>query len=203
MAASILIVSVDDVPIQISRFLEQQDFSCFSSRGGLKTRETLKAESIDAIIWIFLGHERALAKDLLKIFNKHPQIPVILITQSYDELDFAEDIKGLFANLDLNDDLDDLLTSIETAIYHPSGEAAAASKPAAAEEPPEIEFRNVMSHMRQDANSSTNRDNAPKDESLRDVTLWNAVDEQEKRALTAPYKTEKKGFLSRLKEILD
>lgn len=201
MTANILIVSVDEIPIHISHFLRQQNFSCHYSRGGLKTREILKSESIDTIIWIFIGHEKALAKDLLKIFNRHDDIPLILITQSYDELDFAEDIKGLFANLDLNDDLEDLLKSIETSINQEASEELTAQP--AASEPPEIEFKNVVSQLVKESPSETEATATHEDDSLKDVTLWNAVDKQEKKALSEPYKPEKKNLISRLKNLLD
>ncbi len=201
MAANILIVSVDDIPIHISHFLQQLDFTCFYSRGGLKTKEILKSQPIDTIIWIFLGHEKALAKDLLKIFNRYTEIPIVFITQSYDELDFAEDIKGLFANIDLNDDLDDLLKTIETS-FDQSSPDEPVRKPVESE-PPEIEFKNVVSQVIQDTSSSGEEPAQREEDSLKDITLWNAVDEQEKRALSEPFKPEKKNLISRLKRILD
>ena len=201
MTANILIVSVDDIPIHISHFLQQQDLTCYYSRGGLKTKEILKSNPIDTIIWIFLGHEKALAKDLLKIFNKYANIPVIFITQSYDELDFADDIKGLFANIDLNDDLDDLLKTIETS-FNKSSSTEPIVKPEEPE-PPEIEFKNVVSQLIQETDSDSEKPEQQEDESLKDMNLWNAVDEQEKKALSEPFKPDKKNLFSRLKTLLD
>jgi len=201
MTANILIVSVDDVPIHISHFLQQQDLNCFYSRGGLKTKEVLKSQSIDTIIWIYLGPEKALAKDLLRIFNRHSEIPVIFITQSYDELDFAEDIKGLYANLDLNDDLDDLMRNIESSINQPEAKTPV-SQPVEPD-PPEIEFKNVVSQLIQDRHKKAEGFSQKEEDPLKDMTLWNAVDEQEKRALSEPFKPEKKGLLSRFKGLLD
>lgn len=201
MKANILIVSVDEIPAHISHFLQQQEFSCFYSRGGLKTREILKTNPIDAIIWLFIGHERELAKDLLKIFNKNAEIPIVFITQSYDELDFAEDIKGLFANIDLNDDLDDLQNTLETAIHQPIIEEQQA-KPVDSE-PPEIEFKNVVSQLINDPPLDIHAQIPQEDHSLRDLTLWDAVDESEKRALSEPYKPDKRDLISKLKRLFD
>lgn len=201
MTENILIVSVDEIPIHISHFLQQQAYSCFYSRGGLKTKEILKSQSIDTIIWIFLGPEKALAIDLLKIFNKYAEIPIILITQSYDELDFAENIKNLFANVDLNDDLDDLLRNIEASINHPVSDTPVLKVPEP--ELPEIEFKNAVSRLTEAPVADEPAPSQPQDDSLKDVSLWNAVDEQEKKALSEPYKPEKKNLFSKLKGLLN
>jgi len=202
MTANILIVSVDDIPVHIDHYLrKREEFTCFYSRGGLKTKEILKSQTIDTIVWIYLGHEKGLAQDLLKIFNRNAEIPIIFITQSYDELDFAEDIKGLFANLDLNDDIDDLVRSIETSTNLPTSGIPVPQQ--AEPEPPEIEFKNVVSQLIQDPPSEEEEQNQQEDSSLKDVTLWNAVDEQEKKALSELYKPEKKTIFSRLKGLMD
>jgi len=201
MKANLLIVSVDEFPVHISHFLQKYGFSCFYSRGGLKTKEILKSQPIDTIIWLFLGYEKELAKDLLKIFNRSAEIPIVFITQSYDELDFAEDIKGLYANIDLNDDLDDLLKVIETASNQPVLEEQNA-KPVDSE-PPEIEFKNIVSELIKespnDQKESAGQDNNP----LQDLTLWNIVDEREKRTLSEPYKPPKKKLITKLKNLFE
>jgi len=201
MKANLLIVSVDDIPVHISHFLQQQGFSCQYSRGGLKTKEILKSQQIDTILWLFLGHEKALAQDLMKIFNRYPKIPLIFITQSYDELDFADDIAGLFANIDLNDDLDDLLKTIESSINLPLSEETV-KKPVETDLP-EIEFRNVVSQLIQDNPSDEEGLTPHEDDSLKDMTLWNAVDEQEKRVLSEPFKPAKKNLFSKFKSLID
>ncbi len=201
MKANLLIVSVDEIPVHISHFLQQQGFSCQYSRGGLKTKEILKSQQIDTILWLFLGHEKALAQDLMKIFNRYPEIPLIFITQSYDELDFADDIAGLFANIDLNDDLDDLLKTIESSINLPLSEEAV-KKPVDTDLP-EIEFRNVVSQLIQDNPSDEEDPTSHEDDSLKDITLWNAVDEQEKRVLSEQFKPVKKNLFSKLKTLMN
>lgn len=201
MKANILIVSVNEFPEHISHFLRQHGFSCFYSRGGLKTKEILKSQPIDTIIWLFLGYEKALAKDLLKILNKFAKIPIVLITQSYDELDFAEDIEGLFANIDLDDDLDDLLKTIETAINGPvPGEPRV--KPEESELP-EIEFKNVVSELFRESPLDKQNRIQPDNNPLRDLTLWDAVDENEKRTLSEPYEPGKKNLISKLKRLFE
>lgn len=201
MKANILIVSVDEFPEHISDFLEENGFSCFYSRGGLKTKEILKSQAIDAIIWLFLGYEKALATDLLEIFNKTPKVPIVLMTQSYDELDFAEDIDGLFANIDLNDDLDDLLKTIETASNgSPSAEPLA--KPGESELP-EIDFKNIVSELIQNPPSKKQDYIQKENNPLSDLTLWDAVDENEKRVLSQPYDSGKNNLLSKLKRLFE
>ena len=176
MKADLLIVSADDFPIHISRTLENFGFNCYSTRGGIKTKETLKSQNIDAIVWLYWGHERELAKDLLKIFNRYSSIPIVFITQSYDELDFAEDMKGLFANLDVNDDVEDILLTVESAC----NQLIESTKEPPPNNPPEIDFKNAVSlAIEQDARAE-NEGSKENHNPFKDVSLWNAVDKNEK-----------------------
>ena len=138
---------------------------------------------------------------MLKIFNKFYELPIVLITQSYDELDFAEDIKGLFANIDLNDDLDDLLQAIETASNQPIEEEQKAKS--VESEPPEIDFKNVVSEFFKGDPSSQQKPTTQDSNPLKDLTLWNVVDESEKRTLSEPYKPEKKNLIAKLKNLFE
>ncbi len=178
MIANLLFVSSDDFPIEITRHFEKSGFSCFYSRGVLKTREILESQNIDTIIWLFLAHEIALAKDLLKVFNRHSKIPIIFITQTYEELDFAEDIKGLFANLDLNDDIDDIIKTVETAC----NQSIIIEKQPAVNETHEIDFKNAVSQIITDPESLT--DVKINDNPLQQIDLWEAVDRSEKKILS-------------------
>jgi len=190
MKANLLIVSVDEFPLHISHYLEDHGFRCFYSRGGIKTQETLSKHQIDTIIWLYLGHERALAGDLLKIFNQYKDIPLVFVTQSYDELDFAEDIKGLFANLDLNDDIEDFLGTIETSCNQPDFEET--EEESAETEPAEIDFKNVVSRFFRRQTEAGEKKEDLESKPLKKITLWNAVDKTEKKLLSGPSKTKKK-----------
>ncbi|NQU63389.1 MAG: hypothetical protein HQ517_03765 [SAR324 cluster bacterium] len=123
------------------------------------------------------------------------------MTQSYDELDFAEDIKGLFANIDLNDDLDDLLRTVETACNGPTlGEPQAKTMES---ELPEIEFKNIVSELTQKSPLDKQNPIQQKNNPLSDLTLWDAVDENEKRILSEPYEPGKKNLISKLKSLFE
>ena len=180
MIASLLIISADDFPNVLTRHLEESEYNCHFSRGVIKTKEILKKQQIDAIVWLFMGHEGALAKDLLKVINFYPQIPIVLITQNYDRLDFAESIKSLYANLDLNDDLADIVKTIETACNQ---SIIKEQKPVAdTEAANEIEFKNAVSQII----GKKEEDKENPDESsnhLESVELWEAIDSNEKKIL--------------------
>lgn len=199
MKANLLIVSVDEFPPQVSHYLSKHGFTCYYSRGGMKTKEILKTEDIDAIIWLFLGHEKALAMDLLEIFNLHQEIPVIFLTRSYDELDFADEIKGLYANLDLNDDTDDLLKNVETACNQSLIEEKAEKNT----EPilPEIGFKNVVAQIFQESGLEEEAQPNSDPMSIQQTVLLNAVDQKEKELLSAQFQPEKKPFFSKIKDL--
>jgi len=201
MKANLLLVSVDEFPPQISYYLSEHGFTCLYSRGGMKTKEILKTEDIDTIIWLFLGHEKALAMDLLKIFNRHEDIPVIFLTRSYDELDFADEIKALFANLDLNDDIDDLLKNVETSCNQSLIEEKIEKE--ATPILPEIGFKNVVAQIFEE--SMTEEENQPDADpmAIQQTTLLNAVDQKEKELLSAQFQPEKKPLFSKIKDLFN
>ena len=95
MDANLLIVSSEEFPHPLFKLLEKSGFTCFYSRGVIKTKEILKKHHIDAIVWFFLGRDSALAKDLSNVFNQFDKLPIVLITQNYEQLDFAEAINDL------------------------------------------------------------------------------------------------------------
>ena len=196
MKADLLIVSADDFPIHISRTLEEFGFNCFFSRGGIKTKEILKTQHIHTIVWLFWGHERDLAKDLLKIFNRYHKIPIVFITQSYEELDFAEEIKGLFANVDLNDDVEDILLTIESAC----NQLIETSEQIPIANPPEIDFKKAVSLVIDEKAGSAHDEATEGQNPFKDVSFWNAVDKNEKRLLIGDSKSEKQPFLSRIRK---
>jgi len=201
MKANVLIVSADEFPAPISQHLENHGFTCFYARGGIKTRELLNNQTIHTILWLFLGHERALALDLLKIFNKHPDIPIVLITQSYDELNFADDIKGLYANLDLNDDLEDFLRTLESSCSQL--EPAAIREEKTESDLSEIDFRNAVSQIFQTAEKNELVQPPNTQDQLKNLPFWNAVDQNEKKLLSEPYQPpDKKPLLTKIKDWL-
>ena len=197
MNANLLLVSADDFPINITRAFEKSDFSCFFSRGVMKTKDILASQRIDAILWLFLGHERALAEDLLAVFNLHTKIPIVFITQSYDELDFAEDIKSLFANIDLNDELEDIIRTVETAC----NQSIIIDKENSGDNTHEIDFKNAVSQIIGEPVSSDkksqNQDNNP----LKRIDVWDAVDKNEKRILSENVQEKPKYVLPKVKNI--
>ncbi|MCP4753480.1 MAG: hypothetical protein GY866_21530 [Proteobacteria bacterium] len=199
MNADLLIVSADDFPENLSLELRDKGFSCIFSRGGIKTREILGSQKIDVVIWLFFGHEKALAKDLLEIFNKNPDIPIVFITQSYEKLNFAEEIEGLFANLDLNDDLEDILKTVESACNR----AIIVEEEVQEINPPEIDFKNAVSQMIRDTDSPEAGEKPDARNSMRQIPLWNAVDKSEKKLLSEQYQPEKKHLLSKIKGLFD
>lgn len=196
MKANLLIVSVDEFPLVLSQYLEQHGFSCSFSRGGIRTREILGSQNIDTIIWLFWGHELSLAQDLLKIFNKQAEIPIVFITQNYDELDFAERIKGLYANIDLNDDPEDLLSIVESAC----NQSVIVEEEATDANPPEIDFKNVVAQVFQDRSSNINRDQPAVKNPFKQVNLWSAVDQSEKKLLVNEINPQKAQIISKIKK---
>ena len=196
MKANLLIVSVDEFPLVLSQYLEQHGFSCSFSRGGIRTREILGSQNIDTIIWLFWGHEQSLARDLLKIFNKQAEIPIVFITQNYDELDFAERIKGLYANIDLNDDPEDLLSIVESAC----NQSVIVEEEATDANPPEIDFKNVVAQVFQDRSSNINRDQPAVKNPFKQVNLWSAVDQSEKKLLVNEINPQKTQIISKIKK---
>jgi hypothetical protein len=195
MKANVLVVSADEFPARIAKHLEGHGLICFFARGGIKTKEVLGNQAIDAIIWLFLGHERALALDLLQIFNQRPDLPVVLITQNYDELDFVDDVKGLYANLDLNDDIEDIFRAIESSCTQQSPQPDMV-KPIEVPDLPEIDFRNAFAQILQ--NPETPKTGSVNDE-LKNTPFWNAVDQDEKRMLSEPYREDKKALLQKIR----
>ena len=179
MKASLLIVSSDDFPNPVVRQFEKLEFNCHYSRGVLKTREILEKQSIDAIVWLFKENESALARDLLKVFNLHMKVPVVFITENYDQLDFAEDIKGLFANLDLHDDMGDIIQTIETAC----SQSIIKEQEPVVIKAKEIEFKNAVAQIIGGASKTDiNKKEGPAN-LLDRVELWEAVDRNEKQIL--------------------
>ena len=177
MNANLLVVSADDFPNMLSQQLVRSGFSCFYSRGVLKTREILEKQQVDAIVWLFMGHERALAKDLLSVFNLFVKIPIVFITQSYEELDFAEDIRALFANLDLDDDLGDIIRTVETAC----NQSIIKEQEPVADKTNEIAFKNAVSQILGGSDKPVETDE--RQNHLQKVELWEAVDKSEKEIL--------------------
>ena len=196
MKADLLIVSADDFPIHISRTLENFGFNCYFTRGGIKTKETLKSQNIDSIVWLYWGHEKELAMDLLKIFNRHKNIPVVFITQSYDELDFAEDIKGLFDNVDVNDDVEDILLTVENAC----SQQFESTKETPPSNPPEIDFKNAVSLAIEEEAKTQKEDPEENQNPFENVSLWNAVDNNEKRLLAGDSTVKKQPLFSRIRK---
>lgn len=180
MIANLLLVSTDEFPNVISRELERSGFSCSYSRGVIKTREILDKQEIDTIVWIFMGHETALAKDLLSVFNLHARIPIVFITQTYDELEFAEDIKALFANHDINDDLSDIIETVETAC----NQSIIKDQEQVSNETVEIEFKNAVSQILRKPISVEPEKEIETDRGFSRVDLWDAVDKAEKDILS-------------------
>lgn len=181
MNANLLVVSTEEYPNPLFLRLEKSGFSCFYSRGVLKTKEILHKQQIDAIVWLFMGHENALGKDLAKIFNQYPTLPIVLITQNYEHLDFAEAITALYANLDLHDDLSDIIRTIETACHQsiikeqqPESETITTK---------EIEFKNALSQFSEEPAPTADSESKPRKNKLEQVELWEAVDKQEKQIL--------------------
>lgn len=200
MNANLLIVSAEDIPNPLFLHLENSGYSCHYSRGVLKTRETLKKQQIDAIVWLFLGHELALARDLARVFNQHSDIPIVFITQHYEELDFAEDIKALFANLDLNDDLHDIVNTIETACNQSIIKENLSFAETGTHE---IEFRNIVSQIIRKPKGTDGLKASASQEKLQEVALWEAVDKDEKQILAGKVTPlEKKSLLPKIKTIL-
>ncbi len=199
MIANILLVSADDFPIYIAKNLEKSGFSCSYSRGVLKTREILDSRDIDTIIWLFMGHERALAKDLLKVFNLHSSIPIIFITQSYDELDFAEDIKGIFANMDLNDDLEDIIRTVETAC----NQSIIIDELPISDNTHEIDFKNAVSQIIENPSPEKEAIQSQEKAHMNKINIWDAVDRSEKRILSNTNQEEKKKRFPRIRKIFE
>ncbi|MBU3917670.1 hypothetical protein KKA14_19255 [bacterium] len=200
MIANILLVSADDFPIDIEKNLEKSGFSCSFSRGVLKTKEILESKEIDTIIWLFMGHERALAKDLLKIFNTRSNIPIIFMTQSYDELDFAEDIKGIFANIDLNDDMEDIIRTVETAC----NQSIIVEEEPTSDDTHEIDFKNAVSQIIENQLPEKASKQSREKSQINKINIWNAVDKREKRILsTANNLEEKKKLFPKIRKIFD
>ncbi|MBU2513058.1 hypothetical protein KJ966_17090 [bacterium] len=201
MIASLLIISADDFPNALSRHLEQSEFSCYYSRGVIKTREILENQQIDAVVWLFMGHESALAKDLVKVLNLHAQVPIVLITQNYDQLDFAENIKYLFANLDLNDDLSDMIKTIETVCNQ---SIIKELKPDIdVQSTNEIEFKNAVSQIIGRNSVDNHTDTEGQQNRLNRVELWEAIDANEKQILAGSGDREKnkKTFIPKIKQL--
>jgi hypothetical protein len=197
MNASILIVSSDDFPSPLTRHLEKLSFSCLYSRGVLKTSKILENEHVDGIVWLFKENESALALDLLKVFNLHIQIPIVFITENYKKLNFAENIRGLFANLDLNDDLGDIILTIETACGH---SIVKEQEPVGKSSANEIEFKNIVSQIVEGVVSKNGIKTAHNQNLLGRVELWEAVDKSEKQILAGGFeKEEKRSFVPKLK----
>jgi len=201
MDASLLIVSSEDLPNPLFKLLEKAGFSCFYSRGVIKTRETLENNQIDAIVWLFIGHENALGKDLASVFNQHSKTPIVFITQNYEELGFAESIKGLFANLDQNEDLGDIVHTIETAC----SQSIIKEKQPVVEDTHEIEFRNVVSQIFRKSKNSNEQEKEVAGNKLQQVELWEAVDKNEKQILAGKNidnDDKKKAILPKLKTLI-
>ncbi len=202
MIASLLIISADDFPNILSRHLEQSEFSCLFSRGVIKTREILENQQIDAVVWLFMGHEGALAKDLLKVLNLHSQVPIVLITQNYDRLDFAENIKSLYANLDLNDDLSDIMKTIETVCNQSIIKEQEPGIKPDFKSTNEIEFKNAVSQII-GKNSDSEADIEEQQNRLNRVELWEAIDTNEKQILagSAHREKSKKSLMPKIKNL--
>ena len=197
MIANLLFVSADDFPLDITRILEKNGFSCYFSRGVMKTREILKKQHIDAIIWLFWGHERALAGDLLAVFNRHGKIPIVFITRSYNELDFAEDIKGLFANVDLNDEVEDIIKTIETAC----NQSIIVEQENPANDTHEIDFKNVVSQIIKKPVSTEIKIQNQESNPLKQIDVWDAVDKNEKRILSENVREKPKNIIPKVKNL--
>lgn len=201
MDANLLIVSSEDLPNPLFVRLEDSGFTCFYSRGVLKTKEILGKQQIDAIVWLFLGHESALGKDLAGVFNRHADIPIVFITQNYEQLDFAEEVRGLYANLDMNDDQGDIIRTVETACNQSIIEDQQPEETKS--DTHEIEFRNIVSQVfGKTKESESNTEEDPKAK-LPQVDLWEAVDKNEKQILAGKTgSVEKKSLIPKLKTLI-
>ncbi len=200
MDANLLIVSSEDLPNPLFVRLEDSGFTCFYSRGVLKTKEILGKQQVDAIVWLFFGHESALGKDLAEVFNRHADIPIVFITQNYEQLDFAEDVRGLYANLDMNDDQGDIIRTVETACNQSIIEDQQPEE--TKNDTHEIEFRNIVSQVFGKSKSDKKESDDQKAK-LPQVDLWEAVDKKEKQILAGKISgIEKKSLLPKLKTLI-
>ena len=198
MKLNLLLISAEEIPDKVSQILDSFGYPCYFSRGRLKTKEILQKEEIKVILWFFFGkeHEIALAKDLLVTLNDFSKIPVILMTQNYEELEFAEEVIGLYANHDFNDDLNDIINTIESAGYNKkeiNTELEVAAHP-------EIDFKNIVHQVISHKDDISDLTDKAKRKSIPNMaTPWIAVDNQEKDILAKQYKPEK--GISRVKKL--
>ena len=113
MNINLLLVSADDFPQKVLNHLSEYGFICVQARGRLKTIEIFKKHPIDAIIWYLEGYENSFANDLIQIFNKHTNLPLVILTKYYRSYPFKDNIKNHLIPFDLNDDLNEMAQAID------------------------------------------------------------------------------------------
>lgn len=189
MEVDILFVSDQELTDQQSSSFKQQGIYPVTARGPLKTKNILKDQNIDTIVWSVIGMNNSLAEDLILLFNSVPQIPVILVTDGTYGLDYKDYIQSFFSYLDIQDCDDELPLLIEKACnQHRLTEIQ--TDPAKNE----IEFKNVLTSLSDEVVKEK------KDPSRLELdTPWIAVDSNEKKILTQLQYDEEEGFFSSLK----
>jgi hypothetical protein len=197
MKLNLLLISADDFPVEVSAYLSKKGMSCNYARGRLKTKEIFNNVNIDAIIWLYQGHEKALANDLLKIFNEFKDIPLIMLTQNINDVDFKDKIENHFANIDLGDDLEDLLRAIGAVCNQKKIQEEQPDKEIHSV-PHEIDFKNAVNLFIKDGDQINNKVENDKNNPVKFLTPWLAVNNNEKQILSELYKPEKKRFISKI-----
>ncbi|PCI23659.1 MAG: hypothetical protein COB67_12605 [SAR324 cluster bacterium] len=182
MELQLLLISIDDFPAAFDQRVRDYGFSCCYARGRLKAREILEQNEIDAIVWQYYGYSDALGRDLVETFNQYDSIPIILITDDFNELVFLKEIKGKFTTIDRNDEIQDTLDAIEKFCYQ------VPLSPIAQKEPSiyEIDFKHVMAPIIEGKQIQEELD-SPKARSFKVLTPWVAVDSNEKKILAESY----------------
>jgi len=179
MKANLLLVSNDDFPVHFSDYLERHNFTCYQARGRLKLRETFVETAIDTIVWLFKDYDAGLADDLIRTFNEFSEVPLVLLTEEYGNTDLSESISGVFAHLDVNDELEDIRRVIESACniaLEPNPEIKHVKLP-------EIDFKNAVRHL---LKAGPDTDSQPDDQSKLNLeSPWLAVGKKEKKILAA------------------
>lgn len=77
MKANLLVIDESAAPGALAKILTANGYACHYARGPLKLRETLKADSIDLILWQDGGRNPGLAEDLGRECAAYPAIPVL------------------------------------------------------------------------------------------------------------------------------
>ena len=196
MNKNLLLISADDFPAGLISYFENQNFICEFARGRLKIKEIFEKQKIDVAIWFFKGYDLALAEDLISVFNNFQNVPIIMITQSFEDVETSKKVSQLFAVYDANDEIEDIHKSIFRAC-HQSSSALDDEKPEKEVFIPEINFKNVVREIVSENKDEVETDE--KEESMIDIeTPWIAVDKNEKKILSEEYQPIKKQILKKV-----